>query len=97
MKCTIIDKLTNQFYCVEQTEIGRDGELTAGPNDFPYWSENIKKAFVFDSIIFAKNEMQFNDLTQDETRKPVIVDKSGNDIPNLYLVNNGNYYLQSVI
>lgn len=72
MKTYIKDSLTNQFYCVEQTEMV-NGELTAGPNDFPFWSEDISKACDFGSELLARHEMQMNDLTCDGTRNPVIL------------------------
>lgn len=96
MKTLIKDTRTNQYYCVAQTTPTGDGGLTAGPNDFPYWSEDIRKACVFDALIFAQTEMQFNDLTQDGERNPIIVDEQGNEIPNLYLIDrDGVYHMQS--
>jgi hypothetical protein len=71
MKTIIKDQNTNEFYCIEQTEM-INGELTAGPNDFPYWSSDINEAYDFISVIAAQSEMQFNDLAQDGARIPAI-------------------------
>lgn len=95
MTTIIKDTLTNQFYCIEMTEIGRDGQLTCGPNDFPFWSDDITEACEFPSILYAQHEMRHNDLTCDGERNPIIVDEYGIEIPNLYLIDaNGNYHLQ---
>ena len=79
MKTVIIDTLTYEYYCVPMTEFNDDGEPTAGPNDFPFWSSNEDDAFdfghsSFDAKLLANNEMKFNDLTCDGTRNPEIIE-----------------------
>jgi len=46
MKTFIKDTNTNEFYCVEQTQM-INGVLSAGPNDFPYWSADEAEAYDF--------------------------------------------------
>lgn len=69
----IQDKLTGEFYCVEMSEVNADGELTAGANDFPYWSTNKDEACNFRNELLAQHEMEMNDLTDDGARQPVII------------------------
>lgn len=81
-KTLIIDTLTQEYYCVPMAEIDRDGDPTAGPNDFPYWSVDVDEAYNFgggylNGKLAAENEMKFNDLTCDGTRSPEIVDNKG--------------------
>lgn len=95
MNYLIKDTRTNQFYCVEMTETDENGQLTPGPNDFPYWSDDIDNAYDLPSILFAKHEMRFNDLTCDGERNPIIVDEFGNEIPNLYIIKDSIYHMQS--
>ena len=73
-KTLIQDKLTGEFYCVEQTELMADGSLTAGTNDFPFWSLDVNEAYDFGSALLAKNDFKFNDLTCDGTREPVVIE-----------------------
>lgn len=73
MKTLIQDSISKKYYCVEQTMPDSKGGFTAGPNDFPFWSSDIDEAYDFGSELSAKNEMKFNDLACEGTRKPVIV------------------------
>jgi hypothetical protein len=78
-KTLIIDILTQEYYCVPMTETDRNGNLTTGPNDFPYWSTDISEAHNFgggylNGKLSAENEMKFNDLTCDGTRTPQIIE-----------------------
>lgn len=72
-KILIKDELTQEYYCVEKTMLGGNGEMTCGPNDFPWWDKDINQAEDFGAELFAKNEMKFNDLTCDGTRRPIII------------------------
>ena len=78
-KVLIQDELTGQYYGV-QCEENPKGYLTSdadegspGPHDFPFWTDDIEEAYNFGSELSAINEMKYNDLTEDGTRKPIIV------------------------
>lgn len=77
-KIVIKDQLTDEYYCVSRTAKDGIGNPTTGPDDFPYWSTDVNEAVNFqadwtDGKKGAENEMQFNDLTCDGTRSPVII------------------------
>lgn len=79
-KVFIKDELTQQYYGV-QCEENPKGYLTSdadegspGPHDFPFWTDDIEEAYNFGTERSAINEMKYNDLTVDGTRKPVIVE-----------------------
>jgi len=79
-KVFIKDELTQQYYGV-QCESNPKGYLTSdadegspGPYDFSFWTADIEEAYNFGSELSATNEMKGCDLTEDGTRKPVIVE-----------------------
>lgn len=78
MKTLIIDTVTNEYYAVSCSNNTKgylsnySDEGNPDENDFAYWTSNINEAFDFQSELSAKNEMSMNDLTMDNTRKPII-------------------------
>lgn len=79
-KVFIKDELTQQYYGVK-CESNPKGYLTSdadegspGPYDFSFWTDDIEEAYDFGSELSAINEMKGCDLTEDGTRKPVIVE-----------------------
>lgn len=59
----IQDELTKEWYCIDKY----DG------SDYSYWSRSLIDAFKFSCIMAAQSEMQFREVTNNQTRKPVIV------------------------
>ena len=72
-KIVIKDNLTNEFYCVPMTEKDYLGNPITSDNDFPYWSDDVNDAYEFISELLATHEMNMNDLTEDGTRSPVVI------------------------
>lgn len=66
----IKDAKTNQFYCVQ----GADKPNGPEENDFPYWSDDIKEAYNFETRLAAENEFKFNDVSEGGQRSPEIIE-----------------------
>jgi hypothetical protein len=79
MKVFIQDKKTRHFWAVQCKAnpkgylVNADDEGDVGESDFPYWTEDIQEAFDFRTEKLAALEMDYNDCTDDGTRKPIIL------------------------